>query len=299
MITVRSVESLRRAVGDARSAGKLVAFVPTMGALHEGHLSLVRLARKNAPFVVASVFVNPLQFGPNEDFGRYPRRADADSEALAREGVDVFYAPDPADFYPADFSTRVEVAGVSEGGEGARRPGHFQGVATVVTKLFLQVLPDVAVFGRKDLQQVAVVRRLIRDLDFPIRLVVGETVREPDGLAMSSRNAYLSADERRQASDLFRTLLAAARRAQHGETDPRLLEADALRQLEAAGLEAEYVEAVDSVTMRRAERIAPGVALAAAVRLGKTRLIDNVSLAEAGSESAPPEAAPRRGATGE
>ena len=299
MITVRTVDSLRRAVGDARRAGRLVAFVPTMGALHEGHLSLVRLARKHAPFVVASVFVNPLQFGPNEDFARYPRRADADSDALEREGVDVFYAPDPAGFYPADFSTRVEVGGVSEGGEGARRPGHFQGVATVVTKLFLQVLPDVAVFGRKDLQQVAVVSRLIRDLDFPIRLVVGETVRESDGLAMSSRNAYLSPDERRQAADLSRTLLAAARRAQHGESDPRLLEVDALRQLEAAGLEVEYVDAVDSVTMARADRIAPGVALAAAVRLGKTRLIDNVFLSDPASEPPSAPTTPRRGAAGE
>jgi pantoate--beta-alanine ligase len=295
MITARTLESLRRTVGDARRAGRLVAFVPTMGALHEGHLSLVRLARSHAPFVVVSVFVNPLQFGPSEDFAKYPRRADADAEALAREGVDVFYAPEPAGFYPADFSTRVEVGAVSEGGEGARRPGHFQGVATVVTKLFLQVLPDVAVFGRKDLQQVAVVRRLIRDLDFPIRLVVGETVRESDGLAMSSRNAYLSPEERGRAADLSRTLLAAARRAQHGETDPRLLEVDALRQLEAAGLEVEYVEAVDSETMARADRIAPGAALTAAVRLGKTRLIDNVLLSNAHAPAAPRRETPERG----
>jgi pantoate--beta-alanine ligase len=287
MITARTVESLRRAVGDARRAGRLVGFVPTMGALHEGHLSLVRLAKQHVSFAVASVFVNPLQFGPDEDFARYPRSADADSDALARVGVDVFYAPDPSGFYPSDFSTRVEVGGVSEGGEGARRPGHFAGVATVVTKLLLQVLPDVAVFGRKDLQQVAVVRRLIRDLDFPIRLVVGETVRESDGLAMSSRNAYLSPDDRNRAADLSRTLLAARRRALHGEADPRLLEVDALRQLEAAGLEVDYVEAVDSVTMARAERIAPGVALAAAVRLGKTRLIDNVLLADADSPTPP------------
>jgi len=288
MITVRTVDSVRRAVGEARSAGKLVAFVPTMGALHEGHLSLVRLARAQASLVVASVFVNPLQFGPNEDFARYPRRADEDARALEREGADVLYAPDPASFYPSDFSTRVEVGGVTEGGEGARRPGHFQGVATVVTKLFLQVLPDVAVFGRKDLQQVAVVRRLIRDLDFPIRLVVGETLREPDGLAMSSRNAYLSADERRRATDLSRTLLAARNRARHAGTDPRALEVDALRQLEAAGLAVDYVEAVDSVTMARAERIEPGVALAAAVRLGKTRLIDNVFLADPDAPSPSP-----------
>jgi pantoate--beta-alanine ligase len=276
--TISDLDTLRAAIGRARAAGEPIALVPTMGALHDGHLSLVRLAKRHAPFVAVSVFVNPLQFGPNEDFSRYPRREHEDARLLERADVDVFYRPAPDAFYPGDFSTHVEVAGVSEGGEGARRPGHFRGVATVVTKLFLQVLPDVAVFGRKDLQQVAVVRRLIRDLDFPIRLVVGETVREPDGLAMSSRNAYLSSDDRRRAVDLSRTLLAARRRAQHGVRDARVLEADALIQLEAAGLEVDYVEAVDAVTMLRAPDVRPGVALAAAVRLGKTRLIDNVFL---------------------
>ena len=278
MLTVRDVRTLRERVGAARVSGKAVAFVPTMGALHEGHLSLVRLARRQAPFVVVSVFVNPLQFAPTEDFARYPRREEADARLLEREGVEVLYLPDPAHFYPEDFSTRVEVSKVTEGGEGGRRPGHFQGVATVVTKLFLQVLPDAAVFGRKDLQQVAAVRRLIRDLDFPIRLVVGETVREEDGLALSSRNAYLSADERRRAPDLSRTLFAARRRAAHGEMDALELEEEARRQLEAAGLSVDYVEAVDADTMERVETVRPGTALTAAVRLGKTRLIDNVFL---------------------
>ena len=278
MITVSALGPLRSAVGRARAAGEPVAFVPTMGALHEGHLSLVRLAKRHAPFVVVSIFVNPLQFGPNEDLARYPRREADDGALLAREGVDVLYVPDPARFYPPDFSTRVEVGGVSAGGEGARRPGHFSGVATVVARLFMQVLPDVAVFGRKDLQQVAVVRRMIRDLDFPIRLVVGETVREPDGLALSSRNAYLSPEERRRAADLSRSLFAARARAEHGERDARILEVDVLRQLAAAGLDVDYVEAVDAGTMTRAAEVRPGVALAAAVRLGKTRLIDNVIL---------------------
>ncbi len=280
MQTVRELDALRAAVGRARAAHEPVALVATMGALHEGHLALVRLAQRHAPFVVVSIFVNPLQFAPTEDLARYPRREDEDARLLEREGAQVLYLPDPAAFYPPDFSTRVEIAGVTEGGEGARRPGHFSGVATVVARLFLQVLPDVAVFGRKDLQQVAVVRRLIRDLDFPIRLVVGETVREADGLAMSSRNAYLSPEDRRRAVDLSRTLQAARARAGalRGEIDVRLLEADALRQLEAAGLAVDYVEAVDAVSMARAERVAPGVALAAAVRLGKTRLIDNVYL---------------------
>ena len=278
MITVSALGPLRSAVGRARAAGEPIALVPTMGALHEGHLSLVRLAKRHAPFVVVSIFVNPLQFGPNEDLARYPRREADDGALLAREGVEVLYVPDSARFYPSDFSTRVEVGGVSEGGEGARRPGHLSGVATVVARLFMQVLPDVAVFGRKDLQQVAVVRRLIRDLDFPIRLVVGETVREPDGLALSSRNAYLSPDERRRATDLSRSLFAARARAEHGERDARILEVDVLRQLDAAGLEVDYVEAVDAGTMTRAAEVRPGVALAAAVRLGKTRLIDNVFL---------------------
>ena len=278
MITVSALGPLRSAVGRARAAGEPVAFVPTMGALHEGHLSLARLAKRHAPFVVVSIFVNPLQFGAHEDLARYPRREADDAALVAREGVDVLYVPDPARFYPPDFSTRVEVGGVSAGGEGARRPGHFSGVATVVARLFMQVLPDVAVFGRKDLQQVAVVRRMIRDLDFPIRLVVGETVREPDGLALSSRNAYLSPEERRRATDLSRSLFAARARAEHGERDARILEVDVLRQLAAAGLDVDYVEAVDAGTMTRAAEVRPGVALAAAVRLGKTRLIDNVIL---------------------
>jgi pantoate--beta-alanine ligase len=278
MITVNTLTELRSAVGQARQAGKQVAFVPTMGALHEGHLSLVRLARRHAPFVVVSIFVNPLQFGPHEDFSRYPRKPDEDARMLEKDGADVVYVPDPERFYPDGFATRVEVTRASEGGEGARRPGHFQGVATVVAKLLLQVLPDVVIFGRKDLQQVAVIRRMIWDLDFPVRLVVGDTVREPDGLAMSSRNAYLSPDERRRASDLSRTLFAARARAVHGENDAERLEEEARRQLEAAGLQVDYVEAVDAESMERRERVAPGTSLTAAVRLGKTRLIDNVFL---------------------
>ncbi len=278
MITVRELAPLREQVAQARMAARPVAFVPTMGALHEGHLSLVRLARREGGLLVVSIFVNPLQFGPGEDFGKYPRREAEDARLLEREGVDVLYLPDAKTLYPPDFATAVEVAGVTEGGEGAVRPGHFRGVATVVMKLFLRVLPDVAIFGRKDLQQVAVVRRMVRDLDLPIRLVVGDIVREQDGLAMSSRNAYLSLDDRRRAADLSRTLAAARGRSLYGEIDARRLEMETAEQLEAAGFRVDYVEAVDAETMRRVERIAPGVALAAAVRLGKTRLIDNVYL---------------------
>jgi pantoate--beta-alanine ligase len=250
--------------------------VPTLGALHEGHLSLVRLARQESAFTVVSIFVNPLQFGANEDLARYPRRERDDDDALAREGADVLYLPDPTAMYPADFSTSVEVRRVSEGGEGEIRPGHFRGVATVVAKLFLQVAPDVAVFGQKDLQQVSVVRRMIRDLDFPIRLVVGPTVREPDGLAMSSRNAYLSPDDRRLAAAFPRALFEGRDRAVRGERDAANLTESVRRELEAAGLPPDYVQAVDPETMAPVAVATPGTALVAAVRIGKTRLIDNV-----------------------
>jgi pantoate--beta-alanine ligase len=278
MRIVRDLPTLREIVAQGRMAARTVAFVPTMGALHEGHLSLVRLAKAQGGITVVSIFVNPLQFGPNEDLARYPRREKDDSVLLEAENVDVLYLPTEADLYPPEFSTVVDVAGVSEGGEGAMRPGHFRGVATVVLKLLLRVLPDVVVMGRKDLQQVAVVRRMIRDLDLPIRLVVGETVRDADGLAMSSRNAYLSPEDRRRAADFPRTLLAARGRAEHGATDARRLEEDVVRQLEAARFQIDYIEAVDAKTMRRVEKVVPGVALAGAVRLGTTRLIDNVYL---------------------
>lgn len=278
MRTVRDVTTLREIVAQSRMAARPITFVPTMGALHEGHLSLVRRARRMNGLTVVSIFVNPLQFGPGEDLSRYPRREGDDARLLEREGVDVLYLPNEASLYPPDFTTVIEVAGVTEGGEGAIRPGHFRGVATVVMKLLLRVLPDAAVFGQKDLQQVAVVRRMIRDLDLPVRLIVGETVREQDGLAMSSRNAYLSLEDRRRAADFSRTLFAARGRAGQGATDARRLEEDAVRQLEAARFQIDYVEAVDAKTMRRVDKVSAGVALTAAVRLGTTRLIDNVFL---------------------
>ena len=280
MITATELAPLRRSIGEARASGKSVGLVPTMGALHEGHLSLVRRARSECDLIIVSIFVNPLQFGPSEDLARYPRRPEEDAAMLAEEGVDLLYRPDAAAIYPPDFSTAVEVRGVSEGGEGAARPGHFRGVATIVAKLFLEVGPDVAYFGRKDLQQVAVIRRMTRDLDFPIRLVVGETVREPDGLALSSRNAYLSPEERRQAALFPKALFAARDRAASGETDARRLAAETRAELERAGFAVDYAEVVDPETMRPLDRVVPGAALAAAIRLGKTRLIDNVSLGE-------------------
>jgi len=280
MTIVTPPAALRPLIRDARAQGKSIGFVPTMGAIHEGHLSLVRLARKACGFTVVSIFVNPLQFAAGEDLGRYPRKEREDAALLDREGVDLLYAPDPKEFYPPEFSTSVEVARVSEAGEGAVRPGHFRGVATVVAKLLIQIQPDAAFFGRKDLQQVAVVRRMVRDLDLPIRIEVGDTVREPDGLALSSRNAYLSEKERRQASALPRALFAARDRAAAGEAQASVLEHDVREALERAGLAVDYVEVVDPETMRRMDRAAAGSALAAAVRVGKTRLIDNVTLLE-------------------
>jgi pantoate--beta-alanine ligase len=280
LIAVKDLSELRAHVRDARASGRTIGLVPTMGALHAGHLSLVRLARRESSFVVVSIFVNPLQFAAGEDFERYPRRADEDSEMLDREGADLVYLPDASEFYSRDFSTTIEVAGVSEGGEGAVRPGHFRGVATVVGKLFLQVAPDVAVFGRKDLQQVAVIRRMTRDLDFPVRLVIGETVRELDGLALSSRNAYLSPAERQRAALFSRALFEARDRVRAGERDPQVIERAARQALADAGFSIDYVDVLEWETMRRATRIDSDTALAAAIRVGKTRLIDNVSLLE-------------------
>lgn len=280
MITIRELPALREVIRDARAQNKTIGFVPTMGAIHEGHLALVRRAREESGYVVVSIFVNPLQFGPGEDYQRYPRRLPEDARLLEQAGVDLLYTPEAAQFYPPDFATSVEVARVSDGGEGAIRPGHFRGVATVVAKLFLQVSPDVAYFGRKDLQQVAVLRRMVRDLDFPIRLVAVETLREPDGLAMSSRNAYLAPFERQQAAALSRALFAARERVARGETDREALERQTRAELEKSGLAVDYVEVVDGATMRQTARVEPGSTMAAAVRVGKTRLIDNVLLLE-------------------
>jgi pantoate--beta-alanine ligase len=280
MKTATEARAVRELVKGARAEGRSIGFVPTMGALHEGHLSLVRRARKTCGYVVVSIFVNPLQFAPGEDFNRYPRREREDAALLEAEGVDLFFLPGAGELYPTGFSTSVEVAGVSEGGEGAARPGHFRGVTTVVAKLLLQVQPDFAFFGRKDLQQVAVIRRMVRDLDLPTRIEVGETVREPDGLALSSRNAYLTADERQLAAGFPAALFEARDRVAAGERSASRLEEDTRLDLEAAGLAVDYVEVVDPDKMARQSRIESGSTLTAAVRAGKTRLIDNVALLE-------------------
>ncbi|MGH8076453.1 MAG: pantoate--beta-alanine ligase [Lysobacter sp.] len=279
METITELDRLRVHVGEWRRAGLRVGFVPTMGNLHAGHHSLVRLAREHADRVVASVFVNPTQFGPHEDFNRYPRTPDLDAVGLAAAGCDVMWLPKVETMYPhgADASVQVRVPGVTEVLEGEFRPGHFDGVATVVTRLLNQVQPDVAVFGRKDYQQLAVIRYLVHDLAFPVQVVAAETLREPDGLAMSSRNQYLSADERPQAAEILR-VLQAMRDAYLAGVDRVEVESVALARLRAAGFEPDYaaLRRPDLSIQDEADR-GPRVALIAA-RLGRTRLIDNLEI---------------------
>jgi pantoate--beta-alanine ligase len=273
MAVCRTISEIRASLAPRRALGP-VALVATMGALHEGHHSLVRIARKEASTVVVSIFVNPLQFAPGEDFGRYPRALAADLALLEEAGVDAVFTPDRAELYPEGFATRVEVGSVSEGQEGAVRPGHFTGVATVVAKLFAIVGPDVVVFGRKDLQQTAVVARMIADLNFPVRLVVGEVDREADGLARSSRNVYLTPAQRGRAA-AFPRALREAREQLRGGMAVEEVEARTKQKLENEGFGVDYVEVVEPQTIRRSAE-ARGAAVAAAVRLGKVRLLDNV-----------------------
>lgn len=275
--TVSELDDLRARITAWTRAGLRVGFVPTMGNLHAGHHSLVRIAREHADRVVASVFVNPTQFGPREDFGRYPRTPQADADGLAAVGCDLLWLPSVETMYPfgPDGAVRIRVPGVTDVLEGAHRPGHFDGVATVVARLFNQVRPDVAVFGRKDYQQFAVIRYLVRDLAFPIELVGAETLREADGLAMSSRNQYLSAEERPRAAVIHRCLQAMREAAQAG-LPLATVEADARNALEAAGFAVDYaVVRTAALAEFDGPPSGPAVALIAA-RLGTTRLIDNL-----------------------
>jgi pantoate--beta-alanine ligase len=275
--TITELDALRARVNGWKREGLRVGFVPTMGNLHAGHYSLVMLARQYADRVVSSVFVNPTQFGPNEDFTRYPRTPEADTTGLEGAGCDVLWLPTVESMYPfgVELAARINVPGVSSVLEGAHRPGHFDGVCTVVTRLFNQVQPDVAAFGKKDFQQLAVIRQMVTDLAFPIEILGGSIVRESDGLAMSSRNQYLSADERPAAAEIRKTLLAMRTAVASGQ--PRLeVEAEASRRLAAAGF------AVDYAAVRRPDLSEPEdgeksarVALIAA-KLGRTRLIDNL-----------------------
>ena len=280
MEVVHTIPELRAAVARARQAGKSVGFVPTMGCLHEGHLSLIRRAKQEAAFVVVSVFVNPTQFGPNEDFSKYPRTFEDDRRGCEVAGASLIFAPSAADLYPAGASTWVDVEGVSAGLCGEFRPGHFRGVATVVAMLFNAVQADLAVFGRKDLQQLAVIRRMARDLQFPVRILAHETVREPNGVAMSSRNRYLSAEQLTQATAIPAAMAASQALARTGVTDAASLRAAAQSVLAAQpALRPQYCEIVDLETMTAvASTAGKNCAIAIACHLGTTRLIDNADL---------------------
>ena len=280
MNTVKSVRELRAAIAQARSEGKQIGFVPTMGNLHAGHAALVAKAAQRADFVVASIFVNPLQFGPSEDLDKYPRTLVADQEKLFEAGCNLLFTPDVEEMYPhgLEGQTRVSVAGVSEGLCGASRPGHFEGVATVVTKLFNMVQPDLAVFGQKDFQQLAVIRTLVRDLNMPIQIIGEPTVRAEDGLALSSRNGYLNAEHRAAAPTLYRSLEQIASAIQAGERDyPRLI-AQAQQLQSAAGFRPDYLEIRESNSLRPASAEDRQLVILVAAFIGSTRLIDNLAL---------------------
>ncbi|MFV3415565.1 pantoate--beta-alanine ligase [Pseudomonas nitroreducens] len=279
MNTVKTVRELRAAVARARSEGKRIALVPTMGNLHAGHAALVTKASQRADFVVASIFVNPLQFGPSEDLDKYPRTLAADQEKLLGAGCHLLFAPTVEEMYPdgMEGQTRLHVTGVSEGLCGGSRPGHFDGVATVVCKLFNMVQPDMALFGEKDFQQLAVIRKLVRDLNLPIQIFGEPTVRAEDGLALSSRNGYLTEEQRAVAPVLQRTLQQLAERIRHGERDYPALLADGRQQIEAAGLRIDYLEARESAGLRPATAQDHQLVILVAAFLGSTRLIDNLA----------------------
>jgi pantoate--beta-alanine ligase len=279
--TVRTVAELREALAAERAAGRGIALVPTMGYFHEGHLSLMRQARDQSDVVVVSLFVNPAQFGPGEDLDTYPRDEARDAELADAEGVDYLFAPASDEVYPPGFDTAVAVGGLTEVLDGdpvQRGADHFHGVTTVVTKLLNMVQPDAAWFGQKDAQQAVVIRKLVRDLDIPVRIEVGPTVRDHDGLALSSRNAYLSVEERERALALGRALRAAEGRVALGELDAAAVLAAARHELDSAGLEPEYLELRSAEDLSPVERVNGSTLLAVAARVGRARLIDNTIL---------------------
>jgi pantoate--beta-alanine ligase len=270
---------MRAASRAVRSGGGRLGFVPTMGALHEGHLSLVRAARAGADVVAASIFVNPTQFGPSEDLAKYPRAFERDCELLEREGVEFLFAPSVEEMYPAGAVTWVNVEGLSDKLDGRSRPGHFRGVATVVAKLFQVVEPDAAFFGQKDAAQVAIIRRMVLDLNLAVEIVVCPIVREADGLAMSSRNAYLDGEQRKRALVLHRSLMRVQRLVDAGERDARRLAAEGHEEFAGENaVRLDYFEVVDPETLDPVEDVSGGALVAAAAFVGDTRLIDNILL---------------------
>jgi pantoate--beta-alanine ligase len=275
MKTIRTLAELRVELADAP---RPLGLVPTMGFFHDGHLSLMRAARAANATVVVSLFVNPAQFGPDEDLAAYPRDEQRDLALAGEAGVDVVFAPAVDEVYPDGFDTSVEVRGLTEPLDGATRPGHFKGVTTVVTKLFNMVGPDTAYFGQKDAQQALVIRKLVRDLNMPVRIEVCPTVRELDGLALSSRNAYLNAEERERALAISRALRAAERAVEGGQLDAAAVITAARHELDEAGIEPEYLELRSATDLTPAERVNGATLLAVAARVGRARLIDNTML---------------------
>ncbi|QXW45800.1 MULTISPECIES: pantoate--beta-alanine ligase [Pseudomonas syringae group genomosp. 2] len=280
MNTVKTVQELRAAVARARSEGKRIALTPTMGNLHSGHAALVAKAAQRADFVVASIFVNPLQFGPNEDLATYPRTLAADQEKLLQAGCNLLFTPSVEEIYPHGMAdqTLVSVPHLSQGLCGASRPGHFEGVATVVSKLFNMVQPDLAIFGEKDFQQLAVIRAMVRDLNMPIQIIGEPTVRADDGLALSSRNGYLNEAQRAAAPALYQAIRQTADAISAGEQDFDALLTSKKQQLEAAGFRIDYLEIRDATSLRPTTAENRDVVILAAAFLGKTRLIDNLHL---------------------
>lgn len=279
MVTETTIAGIRARLAEQRAHGSRIALVPTMGALHEGHLALMAEARRTADIVVASVFVNPLQFGPNEDYTRYPRTLDTDSEKLSAAGVSVLFAPEAAEMYATSSRTTVEPRAFGSTLEGKIRPGHFAGVLTIVAKLFNVVLPSIAVFGRKDLQQLVLIRAMVADLDFPVEIREVETVREADGLALSSRNRYLDNDARRSAVRLREALLAAKAAFDSGATAPAAIESAGQVVLSRdSSISVDYLTVVSQSDFEPPATATQGDSVVAAVRIGGTRLIDNIRL---------------------
>lgn len=282
MEVAATIESVRNAVRAARREGRKIGLVPTMGALHIGHVSLIEAAARECDFVVVSIFVNPTQFGPGEDFEKYPRPLEADLALCREAGVDVVFAPAPKEIYPAENITWVAVEKLTEPLCGRSRPGHFRGVTTVCAKLFNIVAPDVAYFGQKDAQQAIVIKRMVRDLNMALRIVVCPTVREPNGLAVSSRNQYLSAQQKRDAAKIYQSLEKCRQMIAAGVRDPRQIIAQMRNVLQQVpSIQIEYISLVDAETLESVEQIAGQVLAAVAVRLGPARLIDNI-LVDAG-----------------
>ncbi len=279
MQVVLSVKDMQDLASSYKRRGQKIGFVPTMGYLHEGHLSLIRIAKKMSDVCVVSIFVNPLQFGPNEDFNEYPRDLMRDKELLEKEGVDILFLPDEREMYPIDFCTFVEVEGLSDVLCGKYRPGHFRGVTTVVAKLFNIVKPDIAVFGEKDAQQAIIIKRMVRDLNFDVKIVTAPTVREEDGLAMSSRNTYLTPEQRKEAPVLYKSLLLARKLIEQGERDPEKIKKEMEKMIkENANCEIQYIEIVRKEDLKPLDRIEGEVLIALAAKFGRARLIDNITV---------------------